>query len=186
MASFKLLLLLTIGTLLSTTLATPANIEKRGLWCSADTSDAVVTDWANTTAWKGSMMACLNSMHRLDPAEDRDPNPHPTFSFFKSHAKRFRDPKDCWEQCYSCLAKGINIGRAVTTQCNYQAHWGTLGSTCEMGFDYDTPESLAKAIFWEDGQWTGFRPPQEPAKWIPFQGWQGGISDRVTGVATKE
>ncbi len=102
----------------------------------------------------------------LDPALDRDPNPHPSFTFWKAGALRFRDFKDCWEQCYSCLAKGIQAGRAVKNQCNYQAKWGTLGSTCEMGYDYDGVENLAatnEKLFLQE----------KLGVWTPFQGWNG-------------
>ncbi|KAL8646800.1 MAG: hypothetical protein Q9226_006706 [Calogaya cf. arnoldii] len=177
MPSLKLLSLLAISTFFTTTLA--------GLWCSADSSDAQVTDWANNTAFKVSMSVCLETLHyngwlgrrcfptySLDPSLDRDENPHPTFSFWKSGAREFRDPKDCWEQCQACLRKNIDAGRAVKTQCNYQADKSQKGSTCEMGFDYDTIEGLAKM------QPGGLNIQDEVSlgQWVPYLGWKGTIS----------
>ncbi|CAO1600702.1 hypothetical protein XANCAGTX0491_004384 [Xanthoria calcicola] len=174
MPSPKLIFLLAISTLFTTTWA--------GLWCSADDSTAAVTDWASAQSWKVSMSVCLQTLHHngwqgrrcfptynLDPALDRDPNPHPTFSFWKTGALQFRDPKDCWEQCQACLQKGIDAGRAVKTQCNYQADKMQLGSTCEMGFDYDTPEGLAKM------QPGGLNDLDEVSmgQWVPYLGWKG-------------
>ncbi|KAL8712584.1 MAG: hypothetical protein Q9220_003115 [cf. Caloplaca sp. 1 TL-2023] len=125
-------------TLLPSTLA--------GLSCSVDTSNSVVTDWANTTGWKASMTNCLKSMDVDNwvgptcqpsyPENSTDPNPRPQFNFWKTHAMKFTDARDCYGKCTDCLQRGINAGLAVTTYCHYQAHRLTLGSTCEMGFDY--------------------------------------------------
>ncbi|KAL8728939.1 MAG: hypothetical protein Q9166_005034 [cf. Caloplaca sp. 2 TL-2023] len=179
MHSLVLFSFLALSSLSITTLAIPTSeprsLEKRGLWCSADTSDAYVTDWAATDAWKISMLSCLQFMAtsgwrgtRCFPTyaqTSRDPNPHPTFSFWKAHAIQFRDPKDCYEKCQDCLRRGIMAGKAVTTQCNYQARRATLGSTCEMGFEYDTEESIKEQYyayppsgpFWNEttGTWDG-------------------------------
>lgn len=118
------------------------------------------------------LLSHANQTDNLDPALDRDPNPHPTFSFWKTGALQFRDPKDCWEQCQACLQKGIDAGRAVKTQCNYQADKMQLGSTCEMGFDYDTPEDLAKM------QPGGLNNLDDVSmgQWVPYLGWKGTIS----------
>ena len=44
-----------------------------------------------------------------------------------------------------------------------------LGSTCEMGFDYDTPEGLAKM------QPGGLNDLDEVSmgQWVPYLGWKG-------------
>ncbi|KAL8997777.1 MAG: hypothetical protein Q9169_003026 [Polycauliona sp. 2 TL-2023] len=179
MPSLKILFLLTISTFFTTSLA--------GLWCSADDSTAAVTDWAAAESWKVSMLVCLESLHytgwqgrrcfptyNLDPAMDRDPNPHPTFSFWKTGARQFRDAKDCWEQCQSCLRRGIQAGRAVKTQCNYQASGLSLGRTCEMGFNYDDMENLAASQpgGLNNQEWVSL------GQWEPFLGWKGTINPR--------
>ncbi|KAL8888068.1 MAG: hypothetical protein Q9215_004448 [Flavoplaca cf. flavocitrina] len=112
--------------------------------------------------------------YNIDPRLDRDENPHPTFTFWKTGARQFRDPKDCWEQCQSCLRRGIEAGRAVTTQCNYQANKLQLGSTCEMGFEWDTIESLAKI------QPGGLNNPARVSlgQWEPYWGWKGTVNQQ--------
>ncbi|KAL8897712.1 MAG: hypothetical protein Q9192_002443 [Flavoplaca navasiana] len=180
MPSLKIFLLLTVTTFLPTCIA--------GLWCSADESTADVTSWAAEQSWKTSMLFCLETLHyngwrgrrcfptyNIDPRLDRDENPHPTFTFWKTGARQFRDPKDCWEQCQSCLRRGIEAGRAVTTQCNYQADKMQLGSTCEMGFEYDTMESLAKL------QPGGLNNPQwvSLGQWEPYWGWKGTVNPQA-------
>lgn len=73
---------------------------------------------------------------------------------------KFRSSRDCYNQCRDCLASGIEKGLAVTTACHYQAKRGLLGSTCEIGFDYESDETRAANMWgpvpvWNGTGWSG-------------------------------
>ncbi|KAL8710568.1 MAG: hypothetical protein Q9220_004792 [cf. Caloplaca sp. 1 TL-2023] len=122
--------------------AGPANSAQTT--CSADTSNAAVADFANTSGWVGAMNGCLYTLnqdswtgdhpHMCSP-KDQSGNKlgNPDFGFY-SKGEKWNDQENCFQKCQPCLSRGINKHLAVTTYCRYDAGGG---SWCEMGFVYE-------------------------------------------------
>lgn len=129
---------------------TPKTPQYYDPWCSADTSDAAVVDFAQDPSWGASMHNCLDQLKGdtnyrwfgvdCQPAKNGTNPPEtlgPSFGFYKGNKNVDVLWDTCFDKCKPCLAKGIDNMRAVTTKCTWKIDgWGSYGGNCWMGFDY--------------------------------------------------
>ncbi len=121
----------------------PGNNDASPPVCSADTSDAPMTDFAWDPKWGESMNNCLNQInnagwngYRCIPNDGKNNTIGPSFGFYKGNnnfEKNGMNGSDCYNKCYGCLKEGLDTRQAVTTSCNWDAG---RGAKCWMGFNY--------------------------------------------------
>ena len=111
------------------------------LKCSANDSDAQVTDWSGTVEWKSQMIDCMEEMNNSGwNGASCQPQANgtalgPGFGFWKGETHN-SNGQNCYSLCVNCLVEGINSGKGVTTSCQYTDYIGPWGPakrwTCEL------------------------------------------------------
>lgn len=112
-------------------------------YCTAN-QDGAIPGWVNE-AWQSNMTDCLERMNADNfdgnvciPADANGERLGPRFNFWKGEEHASKDGLWCFQQCSSCLMRGINWKQAQTTSCKAVSKNNVFlhDAVCTMGFDY--------------------------------------------------